>query len=169
MSDLTLLDYRAETVSHLFSSETGILTRNALSVTDGLPVAGYASRKRIGVFHFKIITVAVFCEGSSLMLWIPSKKINLSSDAVCGVVRLIAPFVREFRLMQGERVLYSCSYWHSGGRVWPDDGDIFSLIKRITASPEAIEKTHRIWTARLENGSANALGTLGQPKQKLTP
>jgi hypothetical protein len=156
MSNITLLDYRTETSSHLFDSETGSLTSDTLGAANGLHVAGYASRKRIGIFRFKIITVAVFCEGTSLMLWIPAKKIDLRSNAIYGVVRLIAPFVREFRLMQGEQVLYSCAYWHSGSRVWPDDGDIFSLVKRITASSEAVEKTYSIWAARL-NESGNVL------------
>lgn len=149
MPDVTLLDYCNEDVTYRFNSETGRLTLPEKAASSGLQIAGYVLRKRIGVIRFHVITAAVFCEADRLLLWIPDAKVDLSRDAVHGKVRLVAPFVREFRLTKGEQVLYSCSYWHSGGRVWPDDGDIFSLVERITASPEAVARTHHIWAARL--------------------
>jgi hypothetical protein len=149
MPDLALLDNRNEDTVYLFNSETGDLIPREQAA--GKPqVAGYGSRKKIGVLRLRVITVAVYCEGERLILWVDGKSANLSTDHVRGRVRLAAPFVREFRLTQGERVVYACTYWHSGARTWPDDGDIFSLVQRITASPDALARTHRIWTARLD-------------------
>lgn len=149
MPDVTLVDYLDEDVSYLFSPSTGILTFREKAESDELHGAGYASRKRVGVLRFHVITVAVFCEGTHLVLWIPGIRVDLCSNSFQGKVRLVAPFVREFSLTQGERVLYSCFYWHSGARAWPDDGDIFSYVKRVTSSPEAVARAHGIWTAIL--------------------
>ncbi len=149
MRDVMLLDYRDEDIAYLFHSDTGSLIACEQGASNGLHAAGYALHKRIGVVRFRVITVAVFCDGPRITLWIPGTEVDLCSDAVCGKIRLAAPFIREFRLTQGERVLYSCAYWHSGARVWPDDGDIFSYIGRITASPEALARAHCMWTARV--------------------
>lgn len=149
MPDVALLDYRKEDAVFLFNSATGDLILCEQTTADKPQVAGYSSRKKIGVLRLRIITVAVYCEGERLILWVDGKKVDLSKDAVRGTVRLAAPFVREFRLTQDERVLYACSYWHSGARTWPDDGDVFSYVQRITDSPDSLARAHRIWTASL--------------------
>lgn len=148
MSDIKLLDYSNDDVMYVFTLETSRLIRAEEVDSSGLGVAGYASQKKIGVLRLHIIGVAIYCKEQELLLSIPGVKVNLCSSAVHGKVRLVAPFIREFCLTVGERVLYSCYYWHSGARVWPDDGDIFSLVERITNSPEATAKTHRMWSAR---------------------
>ena len=149
MPDVTLLNYCNEDSVFLFNPEVSrlILSEKAASGEDR--IAGYASRKRIGVLCRSVIPVVMFCEGQRLNLWIPGIKVDLCSDEVRGKVRLVAPFVREFCLTRSEQVLFECAYWHSGWRVWPDDGDIFSAVESITASPETVAETHRIWTARL--------------------
>ena len=149
MSNVKLYDYRNEDVVYLFTLETGRLIHSENSDTSGLGIAGYASQIRIGILRLQVITVAIYCKEQRLLLSIPGLEVDLCSNAVLGKVRLAAPFVREFRLTRGDQILYSCSYWHSGARVWPDDGDIFSSVERITASPEATAGAHRIWSARL--------------------
>ena len=149
MSDVTLLDYCNEDGAYLFNLETGELILSEKSVSAEDRIAGYASRKRIGVLRSIVIPVVMFCEKQRLNLWISGIKVDLCSDAVRGKVRLVAPFIREFCLMRGGQVLFTCDYWHSGWRVWPDDGDIFSAVENVTASPETVVKAHRIWTARL--------------------
>jgi hypothetical protein len=149
MPDLVLLDNRNEDTVYLFSPEGGDLILRQQADSDKPYVAGYGSRKKIGVFRLRVITVAVYCDGPRLIVWIDGKSVDLCSDAVQGRIRRAGPFVREFRLTRSGKVLYACSYWHSGARSWPDDGDIFSLIERITASPDALSRTKRIWTAKL--------------------
>lgn len=129
MPDVALLDHRNEDTVYLFKSETGDLTLREQTAAGRPQVAGYCSRKKIGVLRLRVVTVAVYCEGERLILWVEGNRTDLSTDATRGKVRLAAPFVREFRLTQDERVLYACSYWHNGARTWPDDGDIFSLGK----------------------------------------
>ncbi len=150
MSEIVLLDCVNEGAVHLLNSDTGT-SKLCLTRTIKEPkIAGYATWKSVDLFRRRRIFIAVFCEGERVTLLIPIGRMDLVSDAVRGTVRLVAPFVREFRLSRGEQVLFSCSYWYSGWRVWPDDGDIFTMIEGITESSESVTRTHRIWTARLE-------------------
>ena len=153
MSEIMLLDCTNEDNVHVMDSDTGAL-RLCLGPTIQAPrIAGYATWKSVDLFRRRCVFIAVYCDGERLILLIPSGRVDLVSDTVRGSVRLVAPFVREFRLIRGEQIIYSCSYWYSGWRVWPDDGDIFSMIEGITESPESVARTHRIWTARLEGRS----------------
>lgn len=149
MPEVKLLDYCNEDVAYLFNQETGRLILCGKSSSGGLHVAGYAAQKKIGVVRRCVIPVVMFCDEQRLNLWVPGVKVDLCSDAVRGKVRLAAPFMREFCLTRGEHVLFTCTYWHSGWRVWPDDGDIFSAVEGVTASSETVAKTHRIWVSRL--------------------
>jgi len=149
MTDVTLLDSCNEDVAYLFNPEVGRLILSETSPSGAVRIAGYASHKRIGVVRRSVIPVVMYCEEQRLNLWIPGINVDLCSDLVRGKVRLAAPFIRVFCLTRGDQVLFECAYWHSGWRVWPDDGDIFSAVESVTTSPETVARTHRIWTARL--------------------
>ena len=150
MAEIVLLDCRDEETVHVLDSDTGASRPCHRQTIRDQGIAGYAAWKSVGLFRRRRVFVAAFSDHRTLMLRIEDGRYDLGHGDAHAECKLVAPFVREFTLVRVGQPVFSCVYWHTGARVWPDDGDIFALIGQITESRESVDKFLRIWTARLE-------------------
>lgn len=147
MSIVHLLDYIDDKIVHNFDYKKHKIFEATEIIRNPLLV-GYFAWKKVGLSKRKVIPVAFYLRESKLILAVADMEIEII-NGVKGKVCKKIPLIRKFNIFQNGTNPISLVYWHCSGRVWPDDGDIFSSVERASVSEESILRTIEVWKKNL--------------------
>lgn len=132
-----------------FNYNTGELSN--VSDSDDVKAAGYGSEMKIRLFKKKKVYVAIYPYDDALILWINGQQFDLRTKTI-RVKRRTIPLTCThcFSIMNGSDILLSFWYTFVTFETWPDDGDIFTYITRVTSTRKEVERSFFVMNAELQ-------------------
>lgn len=145
---IPLIDFNDRHVRHALDPVAGIVsqTRCPDEATADDRTAGMGSWRTVGLFrNRKQIFVASYAGSKSLQLYVGGRIFDWAESGLCATRNVVAPYVRRFRVCQGQTCLADYYYFFREGQVWPHNRDIFSYVVQSTRTIGDIARTFHLW------------------------
>ena len=150
MTTFLLQDYVDPRKRYALDLESGAVTETMVrsDAKDITSTAGFGAFRTVGLLHKSRLFVAAYADDNTLLVRIGNEVFDLSERDFEVKRAAPAPFVKRFSISRRGQVLLSLVYFYVDHKVWPDNGDIFTLIERAAATPSAHEGFAYIWRAK---------------------
>lgn len=151
MATVLLQDYVDPRKRYALDPESGAVIESMVrgDAKDNLSMAGFGVFRTIGLLSNRSrLFVAAYADHDTLWVRIGNEVFDLAERDFEIKRTAPAPFVKRFSISRRGQVLLSLVYFYVDHQVWPDNGDIFTLIERTAATPSAHEGFAYIWRAK---------------------
>jgi hypothetical protein len=160
---IELAGYRDPRVRYHFDPSTRKVTWRGRALPNAgiRGASGFGASRVLGLAPWlKRVFVAVYVAGGTLRVSVGASEFDWSDASLRASRYWLAPFVSRFTVTRSGHVELRVTYFYARSKTFPDDGDIFSYIARITKTQRQIADITRVWTA---SGEGKDVGS-SQPK-----
>jgi len=121
---------------YLLEPSSGHVIEQRGSVDSSPKSSGFATYRRVGLGKRHRVFVALYSTGQTLMVQLGGESFYFGNKELIAKRVTVPVFVRRFRIYRGQAIVVDMTYWFFEWQEWPNDGDIFSLIAKDTATRE---------------------------------